>query len=79
MIEIVEITGDAERKTAYAIRHEVFCNEQRVDPAEEFDGLDDGCRQYLAQVDSVPLGTARIRDTGGGVVKIERVAVRGVP
>jgi len=75
MIEIVEITGDADCKTAFAIRHEVFCNEQRVAPEVEFDGLDDGCRQYLAHMNSVPLGTARIRDAGGGVVKIERVAV----
>lgn len=74
-VEIVEITEPADRKDAFAIRHAVFCNEQFVDPALEFDGLDDACRQYLAQFNEVATGTARMRDAGNGVIKIERVAV----
>lgn len=74
-IDIVEITDAADREQAYAIRHVVFCGEQKVDPAEEFDGLDDDCRQYLARCDGMPTGTARIRNADDGVVKIERVAV----
>jgi predicted GNAT family N-acyltransferase len=74
-VEIIEITEAADKKEAYAIRHSVFCAEQRVDPALEFDGLDDNCRQYLARCDNIALGTARIRNAGDGVVKIERVAV----
>ncbi len=74
-LEIVEITEAADQKDAFAIRHAVFCDEQRVDPALEFDGLDDSCRQYLARCDTIASGTARIRDAGDGVVKIERVAV----
>ena len=74
-LEIVEITEEADQEAAFAIRHTVFCDEQRVDPALEFDGLDDGCRQYLARWNDVAVGTARIRDAGNGVVKIERVAV----
>ncbi len=74
-LEIVEITGAADQKDAFAIRHAVFCGEQRVDPALEFDGLDDSCRQYLARCDTIASGTARIRDAGDGVIKIERVAV----
>lgn len=73
--EILEITEAADREMAFAIRRRVFCDEQRVDPAEEFDGLDDGCRQYLARRDGRPVGTARLRETGPGAVKIERVAV----
>ena len=53
----------------------MFCDEQKVDPALEFDGLDGDCRQYLATLGERPVGTARLRDAGGGVVKIERVAV----
>jgi len=75
VIEIVEIRNEADRKQAFAIRHTVFCDEQRVDPAIEFDGLDDGCRHYLARCGNEAAGTARIRDAGDGVIKIERVAV----
>ena len=74
-IEVAEITGAAELETAFAIRRQVFCEEQRVDPALEFDGLDDGCRQYLARRHGRAIGTARLRRTGPGAVKIERVAV----
>jgi predicted GNAT family N-acyltransferase len=73
--QIVEIMDKADQRDAFAIRHAVFCDEQRVDPALEFDGLDDGCRQYLARCDDIAVGTARIRDAGDGVIKIERVAV----
>lgn len=74
-IEIIEITDAADREAAFAIRRRVFCDEQRVASAIEFDGLDDSCRQYLARRDGRPIGTARLRETGPGAVKIERVAV----
>lgn len=74
-VEIVEITDEADLKSAFAIRHDVFCDEQQVDPALEFDGLDESCRHYLARCGTVASGTARIRDAGNGVIKIERVAV----
>jgi predicted GNAT family N-acyltransferase len=75
VIEIHEIKDASDQKIAFAIRHEVFCDEQQVDPALEFDGLDDDCRQYLARFGTNPSGTARIRDAGNRVIKIERVAV----
>jgi predicted GNAT family N-acyltransferase len=74
-IEIIEIADEADRDAAFAIRRHVFCDEQRVDPALEFDGLDDSCRHYLARRAGRPIGTARLRPTGPGAVKIERVAV----
>jgi len=77
-IDIVEIADATEREAAFAIRRHVFCDEQRVDPALEFDGLDESCRQYLARRNGRPIGTARLRDTGPGAVKIERVAVLAV-
>lgn len=73
--EIAEITNPADLEAAFAIRRDVFCAEQRVDPEEEFDGLDNDCRQYLAFYGRGAVGTARIRDAGDGTVKIERVAV----
>jgi len=74
-VEIIEITEEADQQKAFAIRHAVFCDEQQVEPALEFDGLDDHCRHYLAKNGTVAMGTARIRDTGDGLIKIERVAV----
>lgn len=74
-LQIVEIAQPAELESAYAIRRSVFCDEQKVESDLEFDGLDDACRQYLATWKNQPMGTARLRDAGDGVVKIERVAV----
>jgi len=74
-VEIVEIADVADREAAFAIRREVFCIEQGVDAAEEFDGRDAACRLYLARRDGRPVGTARLRDTGPAEAKIERVAV----
>jgi predicted GNAT family N-acyltransferase len=74
-IEIREISDDPDMAEAFAIRHIVFCDEQKVDSALEFDGLDEDCRHYLARLGGRASGTARIREAGEGVVKIERVAV----
>lgn len=73
--EIVEIKGTAEREAAFAIRRAVFCVEQGVDAAEEFDGRDLESRLYLARRDGRAVGTARLRATTPGEAKIERVAV----
>lgn len=74
-VDIVEITGAADQDAAFAIRRRVFCDEQHVDPALEFDGLDASCQQYLAFRNGRPVGTARLREAAPGAVKIERVAV----
>lgn len=74
-VEIVEITGADDMERAFAIRRAVFCDEQGVSPDEEFDGRDPDCRHYLATADGQAVGTARLRDAGGGEIKIERVAV----
>jgi ElaA protein len=52
----------------------VFIKGQRVPEAEEVDGKDEMCRHYLAEIDGVPVATARVMDLGG-VAKIQRVAV----
>lgn len=74
-LRITEITGSDEMDAAFAIRHEVFCEEQQVDEDEEFDGLDDQCRHYLARLDGTPVGAARTRALDADEAKIERVAV----
>ncbi len=74
-VEIWEAVVSGDRDLCYRIRTQVFCNEQRVSPEIEFDGLDDACRHYLARRQSVAIGTARARPLESGVVKVERVAV----
>ena len=74
-VEISEIVDGGDRDLAFAIRREVFCEEQGVDAAEEFDGRDPDCRLYLARLAGRPVGTARLRESAPGEAKIERVAV----
>ncbi len=57
-----------------ALRRAVFVDEQGVDPAIDADGLDESCTQFLAWVNGVPIGTARMRVVDGKA-KAERVAV----
>ena len=58
-----------------AIRRSVFQEEQGVDPALEFDGLDATATHLLAYLDEQPVGTARIRYLEQQTAKIERLAV----
>jgi len=74
-IRVSEIASEEDRQLAFEIRRIVFCDEQGVSLAEEFDGLDDACRHYLVSVDTRGVGTARTRALDSGETKIERVAV----
>ncbi len=74
-VTIAVVDGDTDMDAAFAIRREVFCREQGVDEAAEIDGLDPGCRHYLARLDGAAVATARTRALADGAVKIERVAV----
>ena len=59
-----------------AIRREVFVDEQGVPLEEEMDAHDAACTHFLALAASEAVGTARLRLTGDGRVKAERVAGR---
>ncbi|MBL8643141.1 MAG: GNAT family N-acetyltransferase [Rhodospirillaceae bacterium] len=67
-------TDTAAQALCHTIRRVVFCDEQRVPPALEWDDLDPICTHYLLYVDGVPAATARVRLYKPGVIKIERVA-----
>ncbi len=58
----------------WAIRKEVFVNEQNVDESLEFDHEEESTH-FLCFVDGKPVGTARWRDSGKGI-KLERFAVK---
>ncbi len=57
------------------IRRLVFQDEQRVDPALDFDGLDPEVQHVLAWQGEQAVGTARIRRLDNSTAKLERVAV----
>ena len=40
MIDVIETKSQEEMQKAFNIRRIVFCDEQKVDPQLEFDGLD---------------------------------------
>lgn len=75
MLDIAEIANGADMEAALAVRREVFCVEQGVGREEEFDGLDESCRHYLARLGGEPVGAARTRPLNEDETKIERVAV----
>jgi predicted GNAT family N-acyltransferase len=57
-----------------ALRRAVFVDEQGVPREVDDDGRDAECTQFLAWVNGVPIGTARMRAVDG-VAKGERLAV----
>ena len=72
--------GEVELARCFAIRREVFVEEQRISKELEFDGLDAECTHFLAWVDSgidvsCALGTARLWVDESGIAKAQRVAV----
>lgn len=58
----------------YAIRKEVFIEEQEILQQEEFDEFEDSSRHFLARINAKPAGAARWRTTDKGC-KLERFAV----
>ena len=75
IILVNNIKDQSDKKKAFEIRNLVFCEEQKVSKKIEFDGLDEICDHYLAKINELPIGTARIREEKKGTFKIERMAV----
>jgi predicted GNAT family N-acyltransferase len=76
MISVERAASDEEFEEVFAIRKEVFVEEQGVPEIEEYDGYEPISIHYLACVDGVPAGCARWRVTPYHQVKLERFAVR---
>ena len=74
-IIVNNIENVSDKKKAFEIRDLVFCKEQKVSKKIEFDGLDEFCNHYIAKINELPIGTARIREEKKGTFKIERMAV----
>ncbi|GAB3803248.1 GNAT family N-acetyltransferase [Spirosoma humi] len=74
MITVLPISNPADLQSAFAIRRQVFVEEQHVDAREEYDEFEETSTHFLARADGTPCGTARWRRTSNGV-KLERFAV----
>ncbi|SFB98891.1 GNAT family N-acetyltransferase [Spirosoma endophyticum] len=74
MISVLPISNPIDLESAFAIRREVFVDEQHVSAEEEYDEFEDISTHFLARADGTPCGTARWRRTSNGV-KLERFAV----
>lgn len=74
-VEVVIVATLDERDTAYAIRREVFIDEQEIPADEEFDDIDPTATHVLVRVDGEPAGTGRVYFEGA-VARIGRMAVR---
>lgn len=68
------ITAEEMNQAVY-IRTEVFLKEQKIDPAEEFDGSDFGSTSYLLTVKSKPIGTLRVFKETEDTFRIGRLAI----
>lgn len=75
MITVSTIQSKADLETVFAIRREVFVEEQNVPAEDEYDEFEDTSHHFLALLDGQPVGTARWRRTSKGI-KLERFAVR---
>ncbi|SDJ23357.1 Predicted N-acyltransferase, GNAT family [Halovenus aranensis] len=74
--DVRRVERDGDLSDAYAVRQDVFVEEQNVSADEEWDGNDDDATHVVAYDGDYPVGTARLRTPEDGLAKIERVAVR---
>ena len=72
------IKGTADLTDAYAVRVEVFCDEQGNGIDQEIDGLDrEPNTWHLVLYDAgFPAATGRLYDIGDGIMGLGRIAVR---
>lgn len=73
-IEVILAEDETILWQIYAIRKEVFVEEQEVDQRDEFDAFEHSSRHFLARINGKPAGAARWRTTEKGC-KLERFAV----
>jgi len=71
--KIIQAQSPAEIAQVFAIRTEVFVNEQQCLPSEEFDELDAVAKHYVLFEGDLPVATGRYRKTDKGI-KVERIA-----
>jgi predicted GNAT family N-acyltransferase len=73
-VKKIDFSNKDDLNLAFDIRRKVFVEEQKVDPALEYDNHEEEATHYLVYFDDIPCGTARWRKTPLGI-KLERFAV----
>ncbi len=76
MDDIRWLDGGDDLHEAFAIRLEVFCDEQGYSPEMELDELDRTSRHVLLYRGDEPVATGRLYEKRPGVMGIGRLAVR---
>lgn len=78
-LRIESVRSEAAWRHAASVREEVFVQEQRCPPHEEWDAFDEVSRHFVGYLELEPVATARWRTAtvdGEAVAKLERFAVR---
>ncbi len=73
-VQVELLSGTEDLRDAMEVRRVVFTEEQGISPELDLDGLDSECDHYVGYVDGDPVAVTRVRHTGPGQAKIERVA-----
>jgi predicted GNAT family N-acyltransferase len=69
------VVDEAELEAAFALRRQVFVEEQGISAKLEFDGLDDEATHVVVVEGGDVVGTARVRFLADNQAKIERMAI----
>ena len=78
MMKAITVTTQAELEQTFALRKEVFVDEQKVPLEDEFDAFDTlvaDCAHVLVVDGEVPVGCGRLRVVDG-VGKLERIVTK---
>jgi predicted GNAT family N-acyltransferase len=75
MVTTERVHNQQQLEKAYAIRTEVFVEEQGVPAEAEIDEYEEAARHVLVLYDGEAAGTGRVRELGG-VAKLERICVK---
>lgn len=73
------VRTEEDLKRAFAVRKEVFVEEQKVPLDLEMDEYDvsvDACRHFIAEENGETAGASRWREYEPGTAKLQRIAVR---
>lgn len=76
MADVRVVESETERTDVFAVRREVFVEEQGVDEAIEYDDHENEAVHFVAYDEAgEPIGAARLREPEPDLGKVERVAV----
>ena len=74
--KVTQAITEKDQQDCFAIRIEVFVEEQGVPSEEELDELDTSSFHALARINTFPVGTGRLIPEGNNYGRIGRMAVR---